>query len=68
MSLADLALPLVKQLPPEAAHTATLKGLKLGVGLPNISPASWNIPVRLPVSDLQLSNPVGLASGFHKYA
>ena len=32
MSLADLALPLVKQLPPEAAHTATLKGLKLGVG------------------------------------
>ena len=68
MSLADLALPLVKQLPPEAAHTATLKGLKLGVGLPNISPASWNTPVRLPVSDLQLSNPVGLAAGFDKNA
>ena len=68
MSLADLALPLVKQLPPEAAHTATIKGLKLGVGLPNISPASWNTPIKLPVSDLQFWNPVGLAAGFDKNA
>jgi len=68
MSLADLALPLVKQLPPEAAHTATIKGLKLGLGLPDISPASWNTPVKLPVSGLQLSNPVGLAAGFDKNA
>lgn len=68
MSLPDLALPLVKQLPPEAAHTATLKGLKLGIGLPNIPPSTWNTPVKLPNSGLQLWNPVGLAAGFDKNA
>ena len=68
MSLPDLALPLVKKLPPEAAHTATIKGLKLGIGLPNIDPSRWNTPVKLPQSDLQLWNPVGLAAGFDKNA
>lgn len=68
MSLPDLALPLVKKLPPEAAHTATIKGLKLGIGLPNISPSHWNTPVKLPRSGLQLLNPVGLAAGFDKNA
>ena len=68
MSLPDLALPFVKQLPPEAAHTATIKGLKLGIGLPNIAPSSWNTPVKLPRAGLQLWNPVGLAAGFDKNA
>ena len=68
MSLPDLALPLVKKLPPEAAHTATIKGLKLGIGLPNIPPSRWNTPVKLPQSGLQLWNPVGLAAGFDKNA
>ncbi|MEM7329905.1 MAG: quinone-dependent dihydroorotate dehydrogenase [Pseudomonadota bacterium] len=68
MSLPDLALPLVKKLPPEAAHTATIEGLKLGIGLPNISASRWDTPVSLPKSKLQLHNPVGLAAGFDKNA
>lgn len=68
MSLPDLALPLVKKLPPEAAHTATIKGLKLGIGLPKIAPSRWNTPIKLPRSGLQLWNPVGLAAGFDKNA
>lgn len=68
MSLPDLALPVVKRLPPEAAHTATIKGLKLGIGLPNTLPSAWNTPVKLPRSGLQFWNPVGLAAGFDKNA
>jgi dihydroorotate dehydrogenase len=68
MSLPDLALPFVKKLPPEAAHTATIKGLKLGLGLPNIPPSRWQTPVTLPKSGLDLCNPVGLAAGFDKNA
>lgn len=68
MSLADLALPLVKALPPEAAHTATIKGLKLGIGLPRIDPAQWGTAITLPKSGLYLPNPVGLAAGFDKNA
>ncbi|MEO1552840.1 MAG: quinone-dependent dihydroorotate dehydrogenase [Pseudomonadota bacterium] len=68
MSLPDLALPVVKQLPPEAAHSATIAGLKLGIGLPKISPSTWNTPIKLPKSGLQLQNPVGLAAGFDKNA
>ncbi|MFN3212575.1 MAG: quinone-dependent dihydroorotate dehydrogenase [Henriciella sp.] len=68
MSLPDLALPFVKKLPPEAAHTATIKGLKLGIGLPNIAPSHWNTPIKLPRSGLQLWNPIGLAAGFDKNA
>ena len=68
MSLPDLALPFVKKLPAEAAHTATIRGLKLGIGLPNISPAQWDTPVTLPNSKLNLANPVGLAAGFDKNA
>ncbi|MCR9077801.1 MAG: quinone-dependent dihydroorotate dehydrogenase [Hyphomonadaceae bacterium] len=68
MSLPDLALPLVKKLSPEAAHSATISGLKLGIGLPKISPDRWGIPVELPKSGLHLANPVGLAAGFDKNA
>ena len=68
MSLPDLALPIVKKLSPEAAHVATVKGLKLGIGLPRISSDSWQTPVELPKSGLKLPNPVGLAAGFDKNA
>lgn len=68
MSLPDLALPLVKKLSPEAAHNATIHGLKLGIGLPKIPPDRWGTAVELPKSGLKLSNPVGLAAGFDKNA
>jgi len=68
MSLTDLALPWVKKLPAEAAHTATVRGLKLGVGLPKLDPKMWDIPVTLPKSGLDLANPIGLAAGFDKNA
>lgn len=68
MSLPDLALPFVKKLPPEAAHTATLQGLKLGIGLPKVSPSQWDTPITLPKSGLRLANPIGLAAGFDKNA
>ncbi|MEL8055018.1 MAG: quinone-dependent dihydroorotate dehydrogenase [Pseudomonadota bacterium] len=68
MSLPDLALPFVKLLPAEAAHKATIKGLKAGVGLPDIDPAKWGLGVTLPKSGLSLPNPIGLAAGFDKNA
>lgn len=66
MNLTELALPLVKALPPEAAHSATIKGLKIGIGLPKVDPSQWQPPIKLPRSGLQLPNPVGLAAGFDK--
>lgn len=68
MSLPDLLLPVVKTLPAEAAHTATIKGLKLGLGLPRIDPATWETGITLPKSGLVLKNPIGLAAGFDKNA
>jgi dihydroorotate dehydrogenase len=68
MSLPDLALPFVKKLSPEAAHVATVNGLKLGIGLPRIAPDIWQTPIELPKSKLKLANPVGLAAGFDKNA
>ncbi|MEM5515983.1 quinone-dependent dihydroorotate dehydrogenase [Henriciella sp. AS95] len=68
MSLTGLGTKLVRLLPPEAAHTATIRGLKAGVGLPNVSPLQWNTPVKLPNAGLSLFNPVGLAAGFDKNA
>ena len=68
MSLPDLALPFVKKLPAEAAHSATIRGLKLGLGLPRISPSAWSTPIILPKSGLALANPIGLAAGFDKNA
>lgn len=66
MGLADLATPLLRVLPPEAAHNATIRALKLGIGLPNIAPDQWHTSVTLPRSGLKLPNPVGLAAGFDK--
>ena len=68
MSLSDMALPFVKLLPAEMAHKATVRGLKVGLGLPNIDPKQWGLSVTLPHSKLTLPNPVGLAAGFDKNA
>ncbi|KJS25771.1 MAG: diguanylate cyclase [Hyphomonadaceae bacterium BRH_c29] len=67
MSLTDLGAGVVKLLPPEAAHTATIKALKLGLGVPlNAPPANPVLEVVLPKSGLKLPSPVGLAAGFDK--
>ncbi|MEO0548497.1 MAG: quinone-dependent dihydroorotate dehydrogenase [Pseudomonadota bacterium] len=66
MSLAGLAVPLVRMLPPEAAHTATVRGLKSGIGLPKVAPDQWGLQITLPRSGLSLPNPIGLAAGFDK--
>ncbi|MEM7005682.1 MAG: quinone-dependent dihydroorotate dehydrogenase [Pseudomonadota bacterium] len=69
MLLADIGTRLARRLPPEDAHTATIKALKTGIGVPFASatddPA---LAVTLPISGLRLPNPVGLAPGFDKNA
>ncbi len=69
MALADLATRLVRALPPERAHLATIRALKTGLGAP-LSPPKDDpaLAVTLPVSGLKLPNPVGLAAGFDKNA
>jgi len=67
MSLTDLGAGVVKLLPPEAAHTATIRALKLGLGVPVRRPAADPLlAVTLPKSGLKLTSPVGLAAGFDK--
>lgn len=68
MSLYDLALPLVRFLPPEAAHTLTILALKR---LPARTAVHGeydgvDLSVVLPKSGLAFANPVGLAAGFDK--
>ncbi|MCA8903430.1 MAG: dihydroorotate dehydrogenase (quinone), partial [Hyphomonas sp.] len=67
MSLTDLGAELVKLLPPEAAHRATIRALKAGLGVP-VAPVHHNpaLAVTLPKSGLKLHSPVGLAAGFDK--
>ena len=69
MSITDIGVGLVKLLPAERAHLATIKALKLGLGVPSSAPADDKaLQVTLPVSRLELPNPVGLAAGFDKNA
>jgi len=68
MALAELGLSAARRLPPEAAHTATIKALKAGIGLPTANAGQWNTADTLPRSGLKLANPVGLAAGFDKNA
>ncbi len=65
MRAAELFEPLVKRLPPEAAHRAAIIGLKLAPPLP-----AKRADPRLAVSVFGLSfpNPLGLAAGFDKNA
>lgn len=69
MPLARLASALVRQLPPETAHTLTIRALHHGLGAPlGKRPSDPRHEVHLPVSGLTLPNPVGLAAGFDKNA
>lgn len=67
MSLTDLGAGLVKLLPPEAAHKATIRALTLRLGVPLNPPAvDPALETVLPKSGLKLPSPVGLAAGFDK--
>jgi dihydroorotate dehydrogenase len=67
MGLTDLGIAAVKLLPPEAAHTATIKALEKGLGVPLSAPKSDPIlATKLPKSGLKFAAPVGLAAGFDK--
>jgi dihydroorotate dehydrogenase len=64
--LFDLALPLLRLLPPETAHGATLRALKAGLAprRPRPDPPSLGITLW----GRRFANPVGLAAGFDKNA
>ncbi|MEO0410961.1 MAG: quinone-dependent dihydroorotate dehydrogenase [Pseudomonadota bacterium] len=64
-SLYGLLRPLLFQLPPEAAHTLTLKALQAGP-LPIGRPPSARFETTL--AGLTLPSPIGLAAGFDKNA
>ncbi|HEY5210297.1 MAG TPA: quinone-dependent dihydroorotate dehydrogenase [Stellaceae bacterium] len=64
--LADYALPLLRRLPPEAAHRLTLRGLALGMGPHARTPDPARLTTRL--WGRVFPNPVGLAAGFDKHA
>ncbi len=65
--LAELGTKAIRLLPPEAAHTATLRLLTKGIGVPARAPAfPAELAVTLPKSGLKLASPVGLAAGFDK--
>ncbi len=60
------ATKLVRTLPPEAAHRATINSLKAGLG-PVVSTPSPDA-LQTKVGGLILPNPIGLAAGFDKDA
>ena len=62
----DLALPLMRLLPPEAAHRATIRVLAAGFAPKAAAPDSAALEVRL--WGRRIPNPVGLAAGFDKDA
>ena len=67
MGLVDLGAGLVRQLPAEAAHRATLKLLR--AVRPILLPAASDDPrLRVSAFGLDFANPVGLAAGFDKNA
>jgi len=66
MSFYKAATRLVRVLPAEAAHKATIKSLKLGLG-----PVAIGTPpeaLSVIVGGLSLKSPIGLAAGFDKNA
>ena len=61
-----LAQPILRVMTPEAAHRATIHGLRLGLGGPDNRPDD---PVlKISRFGLDFTNPVGLAAGFDKNA
>src|SRR5579862_8751474 len=65
-ALFDLALPLMRLLPPEAAHRASIRALAAGLAPRAAAPDPAELAVRLWRRNLP--NPVGLAAGFDKDA
>jgi len=66
VSLAGLALPLLRRLDPETAHRLTLQALRLGLG-PSRAPAP-DPALAQTLWGLRFASPVGLAAGFDKDA
>lgn len=63
--LIDLAVPLMRCLPPEPAHTVTVSTLAVLPHGPVVTP---DPVLAITVAGLPLPNPVGLAAGFDKNA
>lgn len=63
--LETLGLKGLRLLPPEAAHTTTIRALKAGFG-PVAGPDDPRLAVE--IAGLKLPNPIGLAAGFDKNA
>ena len=68
MSLFDIATRVVRILPAESAHRATIDGLKTGLAKPTAQLDDPRLAVTLRKSGLKLPNPIGLAAGFDKNA
>jgi len=65
-ALFDLALPVLRALPPEAAHRATIGVLRAGLAPRRQMPDAPSLRIKLWGRDFP--NPVGLAAGFDKDA
>ncbi len=72
MTIIDaLGLALIQQLPPETAHRATIAAMKFGLAgkaKPLSKKQSERLKAHLPISGLDLPNPLGIAAGFDKNA
>src|SRR5579863_6855233 len=66
LTLFDLALPLLRRLPPEMAHRATIHALRAGLAPRRKRADPPSLAVRLWGRDFP--NPIGLAAGFDKNA
>ncbi|MBY9065852.1 quinone-dependent dihydroorotate dehydrogenase [Hyphomonas sp. WL0036] len=65
--IASTGARLARLLPPETAHTLTIRMLTYGAGVPPHAPdLPVSTRVELPRSGLRLCSPVGLAAGFDK--
>ncbi|HBK06679.1 MAG TPA: dihydroorotate dehydrogenase (quinone) [Acetobacteraceae bacterium] len=65
-SLASLALPVLRLLDPERAHTLAIKALSLGLGTNAAEPDHPALAIE--VLGRRFTNPIGLAAGFDKNA
>jgi dihydroorotate dehydrogenase len=65
-ALFDLALPLLRLLPPEAAHRASIAALRAGIAPRAAEPDPPSLGIAL--WGWQFPNPIGLAAGFDKNA
>jgi dihydroorotate dehydrogenase len=64
--LFDLALPLLRRLPPETAHRLTIRALRSGFAPRRARPDPPNLAIEL--WGRRFPNPIGLAAGFDKNA